>query len=122
MKWVKASERLPEVGIGVMNYVWIRSISTKCGGMMALEYLKSNASENIEWLDESTPPVSAMEDGWVKELDDMARQKDYWYNRCYQAELCIEKSPCDPDITKEQIEVHKLWEESKRPLPPPPSK
>lgn len=49
------------------------------------------------------------------ELDALAKVKDYWYNRCYQAENFIEKSPCDPDITAEQIEAHKIWQESKKP-------
>lgn len=48
------------------------------------------------------------------ELDALAKIKDYWYNRCYQAEKFIEESPCDPDITKEQIEAHKNWQESKK--------
>jgi hypothetical protein len=52
-----------------------------------------------------------------KELDSMTELKDYWYNRCYQAEFFIDKSPCDPDITQEQIEAYRLWEESKRNKP-----
>lgn len=48
------------------------------------------------------------------ELDALAKIKDYWYNRCYQSEKFIEESPCDPDITKEQIEAHKNWQESKK--------
>lgn len=32
----------------------------------------------------------------------------YWKERCKLAEKCLEESPCDPDITSEQI---KAWEE-----------
>ena len=31
---------------------------------------------------------------------------DYWKQRCLLAERCLEKSPCDPDITSDQI---KAW-------------
>lgn len=31
---------------------------------------------------------------------------DYWSERCKHAENIWKKSPCDPDITKEQIEAH----------------
>lgn len=41
----------------------------------------------------------------------------YWMSRCYAAEKCIEVSPCDPDITAEQIEAHKTWENIKAEKP-----
>ena len=31
---------------------------------------------------------------------------DYWKQRCLLAEKCLEESPCDPDITADQI---KAW-------------
>ena len=31
----------------------------------------------------------------------------YWRNRCLLAEKCLYESPCDPDITGEQINAHK---------------
>ena len=31
---------------------------------------------------------------------------DYWKHRCLLAEKCLEESPCDPDITSDQI---KAW-------------
>lgn len=31
---------------------------------------------------------------------------DYWKQRCLLAEKCLEESPCDPDITTDQI---KAW-------------
>ena len=31
---------------------------------------------------------------------------DYWKQRCLLAEQCLEESPCDPDITSDQI---KAW-------------
>ena len=45
---------------------------------------------------------------------ELANRVEYWQKRCLAAENCIEKSPCDPDITKEQIEAHKQWEVSKK--------
>ena len=35
--------------------------------------------------------------------------QNYWQIRCELAEKCLEKSPCDPDITKDQIEAHKEY-------------
>lgn len=32
---------------------------------------------------------------------------DYWKQRCSLAEKCLEESPCDPDVTSEQI---KAWD------------
>jgi len=34
---------------------------------------------------------------------------DYWKTLCQLAEDCLEKSPCDPDITSEQIEAWKAY-------------
>ena len=62
MKWIKASERLPETGIGFLKYVWVRNTDTKCGCMHALEsLLKLDGLNNIEWLDESTPVPDKVE-------------------------------------------------------------
>lgn len=33
---------------------------------------------------------------------------EYWKQRCELAEKCLEASPCDPDITSDQI---KAWSE-----------
>ena len=38
----------------------------------------------------------------------------YWKKRCKLAEKCIEESPCDPDITSDQIKAHSNWERIKR--------
>ena len=34
---------------------------------------------------------------------------DYWKQRCELAEKCIEESPCDPDITSDQIKAHNAY-------------
>jgi hypothetical protein len=39
--------------------------------------------------------------------------ESYWKKRCLLAEKCLEVSPCDPDITKEQIEAHEAWQQLK---------
>lgn len=36
----------------------------------------------------------------------LAMLLDYWKQRCLLAEKCLEESPCDPDITLEQIQAH----------------
>ena len=35
---------------------------------------------------------------------------DYWKQRCELAEKCIEESPCDPDITSDQIKAHNAYD------------
>lgn len=35
--------------------------------------------------------------------------ENYWQIRCELAERLLELSPCDPDITKDQIEAHKEY-------------
>lgn len=34
---------------------------------------------------------------------------DYWKQRCELAEKCLEESPCDPDITSDQIKAHNTY-------------
>lgn len=34
---------------------------------------------------------------------------EYWKKRCELAEKCLKESPCDPDITKAQIEAHQKY-------------
>lgn len=34
---------------------------------------------------------------------------DYWRKRCTAAENFIKESPCDPDITQDQIKAHTVW-------------
>ena len=34
---------------------------------------------------------------------------DYWKQRCELAEKCLEESPCDPDITSDQIKAHNAY-------------
>ena len=43
-------------------------------------------------------------------VSEYAKQiEEYWKTRCLAAEDYIAKSPCDPDITKEQIKAHEIW-------------
>jgi hypothetical protein len=35
----------------------------------------------------------------------------YWKNRCLAAELVISETPCDPDITSDQIAAVSAWME-----------
>lgn len=59
----------------------------------------------------SSPSSSA---GVEAELDSLAKEKDYWYNRCFQAEAFIDASPFDPGMTPEQIDAYRIWLESKK--------
>lgn len=34
---------------------------------------------------------------------------EYWKQRCELAEKCLEESPCDPDITSDQIKAHNAY-------------
>lgn len=43
------------------------------------------------------------------DIKQLADRLVYWQERCAQAERCIKVSPCDPDVTSEQIQEHKLW-------------
>lgn len=33
----------------------------------------------------------------------------YWETRCKLAEKCLDESPCDPDITLDQSQAHKIY-------------
>jgi len=35
---------------------------------------------------------------------------EYWKQRCLMAERFIDESPCDPDITPEQINAYANWQ------------
>ena len=49
----------------------------------------------------------------VQELEQQVNsvELDYWKQRCELAEKCIEESPCDPDITSDQIKAHNDYNE-----------
>lgn len=55
----------------------------------------------------------------VKELEEYA---EYWKRRCKLSEKYSDESPCDPDITKEQIKAWRAYAdfitEFKEPPPP----
>ena len=36
-------------------------------------------------------------------------QLEYWKKRCELAEMYIEESPCDPDITMNQLAAYSAW-------------
>ena len=68
-------------------------------------------TELCDRLEQSSPSSSA---GVEAELDSLAKEKDYWHNRCFQAEAFIDASPFDPGMTPEQIEAYRIWLESKK--------
>jgi len=36
---------------------------------------------------------------------------EYWRTRCELAEKCLKESPCDPDVTSDQIRAHASYNE-----------
>ncbi len=41
--------------------------------------------------------------------DSLLSDTDYWKQRCLLAEQCLEETPCDPDITADQIKAWKAY-------------
>lgn len=46
---------------------------------------------------------------FLKEKIEVLPDVAYWRNRCLLAEKCLSASPCDPDVTDEQINAHKAY-------------
>ena len=46
-------------------------------------------------------------------------QLEYWKKRCELAEMYIEESPCDPDITMSQLAAYSAWNHFKNLTIPP---
>ena len=136
MKWVKASE-VPDPGLSKYYIVKTDTHAGRCycGDKYAMSrYCIEHeiSMDDLLWLDESTPPVSAMEDGWteIKEGCDMPSDNEdclVWtelatkwqastFNnkRFYRYSNAVESDRMAlyyfPDVVK--------W----MPLPPPPSK
>lgn len=59
---------------------------------------------------EHVVPYSAAE----KSMDEYAKQREqYWKDRCLAAEDFISATPCDPDITNEQVLAGEKWQSLK---------
>ena len=72
-----------------------------------------------------TPKLKQLDNAFEKELNELIERHaplriqvvssslltdvDYWKQRCLLAEKCLEESPCDPDITAEQIKAHNAY-------------
>ena len=68
---------------------------------------------------ETTPKEKIQED-WDKvstmglkgpTVEEYFNPESYWEKRCRAAELYIEESPCDPDITSNQIKAYIEWKD-----------
>lgn len=80
------------------------------------DYFKNTPREQVlkdwestaEYDNVNSPKVLELFEGGEGEiLPDVA----YWRNRCLLAEKCLSESPCDPDITNEQINAHNSYNE-----------
>ncbi len=77
MKWINASERLPDT----KGYVFIRSLQTKHGGMVSCSELKNwDERPNLEWLDESEDETTSLkaENERLKALIEKAYSEGYY--------------------------------------------
>jgi hypothetical protein len=57
-----------------------------------------------EWMGrfEQLRPTTAVSGSLLSDVD-------YWKQRCLLAEKCLEESPCDPDITADQIKARNAY-------------
>jgi hypothetical protein len=60
---------------------------------------------------QSSQPINSELTQLRAENERLKEDNDYWKLRCQLAEDCLEKSPCDPDITSEQIDAWKAYHE-----------
>lgn len=77
----------------------------------------------IDWIEQYILPVVQQSgivgepnalslEQWRRRIADV-QEKNYWKERCEAAERVINESPCDPDITSNQIKAINVWEEIK---------
>lgn len=59
------------------------------------------------------PNAPISEDGLESTLQELCRRVWHFEKRCHAAEAVIAATPCGPDITKEQIDARRIWEQSK---------
>lgn len=130
MKWIKASERLPnERKVYFVKVIHKNDDPRNTDCILKDTWLMENGklvdtgfNQNdiswyklVEWLDESLP--STGEDVQTPSAS-VGMEEAYWRERCLAAELFIKESPCDPDITKEQIEAYSKWQSLTASTPP----
>jgi len=80
----------------------------------AKEYLKKIHIDdrvlNREDLQEYWKSASALMEEYAAlkaiKNDAQLSNEEYWKQRCLLAEKCLEESPCDPDMTRDQIKAH----------------
>jgi len=89
MKWILASEQLPE---DKSKMYFIRNVNTKHGGMVYVQEMNSN--ENWEWLDESEPEG--------KEAVELVEKDDYI------SHLTFANDQYDKQIKELEQEVERL--------------
>lgn len=46
-----------------------------------------------------------------KLVKDLESRRAYWQERCELAESYIRKTPCDPDVTKDQLKAYREWQD-----------
>lgn len=60
-------------------------------------------NENFVWVYNGNKSIL------IEKEEPLQRDMAYWQRRCELAEAIIEHTPCDPDVTQEQIVAHSAY-------------
>lgn len=89
MKWVKATERIPNASERV--YIRYGNNYKACGSLKTIQFFIDNGYDKVEWLDESETPSlpSGEEQKWVseEERDEFAMSFAAWYSYAEDAQV-----------------------------------
>lgn len=84
-------------------------------GMWVRTNLFQDKSNECSFLEDKTeltyPEFIKLFEGKERVKTELIPDAAYWRYRCLLAEKCLSVSPCDPDITEEQINSHKDYNE-----------
>ena len=80
-------------------------------------YAKHSSQRNKYFKDDSTELNILSTEATL--ISDLECKLFYWKTRCLLAEVCLEESPCDPDITYGQIRAYTVYKEFIKNSPEP---
>ena len=75
----------------------------------AREYSTGKSSSDVFREAHETDFIAGANWALQSENERLKAEMDYWKTKCELTEDCLEKSPCDPDITSEQIEAWQTY-------------